>query len=413
MIRFVLMSTLTLALALEASAGLLPLEAGNFWVLRDGQTGETLTVRVGQRVNLQSGETYHYLTGYAGEYAIARENEVGNLVAFQEEGGAERILAGFTEPANQWWTAHGRACPVEGQTLEKRLPYDGPGVRISRALEIRYRPSGCADTGVIAEQFAENIGLVRRVVNTIAGPRNFDLVYARVGSQTIETPHHGRFSVLIDTPAGENAYRVTLRVDTGHTPALRLRFPTAQEFDVALRDPAGTVLWRWSDGRLFDPVPRENLLSDSWSATVLVPKPAEYANGFSVEGWLTGAPGEPKFAATASLPPPRSVPTSDRISSIVLLPPSVRGGEGTVARVTLEGPAPEPAVTLFLGTSSPFVAQVPVLAYVPAGQTTVEFPVTTVAVGQPQEVTISAFSGGKQANAVLRVTEPDKGRTNR
>ncbi|MBY0504448.1 MAG: hypothetical protein K2X03_11090 [Bryobacteraceae bacterium] len=95
--------------------------------------------------------------------------------------------------------------------------------------------------------------------------------------------------------------------------------------------------------------------------------------------------------------------SSDRVESIVLSPRTVRGGEPVTATVTLEGPATFPAVTLFLGTDSPFVAQVPVVYYVPAGRTTVQFTITTSPVWQPRDVKISASSGGHTATAGLRV----------
>lgn len=54
-----------------------------------------------------------------------------------------------------------------------------------------------------SERFAENIGMLRRVVNTIAGPTTFDLVCARVGSQIIEARDRGVFSVSDVRIAGE------------------------------------------------------------------------------------------------------------------------------------------------------------------------------------------------------------------
>lgn len=96
--------------------------------------------------------------------------------------------------------------------------------------------------------------------------------------------------------------------------------------------------------------------------------------------------------------------SSDRLESLVLSPRVVRGGQSVTATIHLEGPASFPAVTVFLGTSSPLVAQVPVVFYVPAGRTSAQFTMTTSPAGQAQDVTISAFSlGGKTVTATLRV----------
>lgn len=393
----------------------MPLSMGNYWVYREVRSGETMTVRVGQPVAMQSGKVYHHLIGYTTPgYVLARIDANGNLVALDEESGVENIVTGFGERDGRWWPAPGRGdCATvkqEGQTQEKRPEYDGPGGRWQGVLEVRYQsPAGCADTGVLAEQFAENIGMLRRVVSTITGPRTFDLVYARVGTQIIETRDRGRFSVALDQPAegspDEDSLRVTLRIDLGFTPAIRLRFPTSQVFDVALRDATGKTVWQWSDGRAFDQATQEVNIGNIWNETVRVPRPAGDLTGYTIEGWLTTMPGEPRFAATAPVPPLREpAPSSGRVASLTISPQTVRAGEKATATVTLEGPAPAPAVTVFLGTGSPGVAQVPVVYYIPAGQRSAQFTVTTSASGQlPQEVTLTASSGGATATATLRV----------
>jgi hypothetical protein len=43
--------------------------------------------------------------------------------------------------------------------------------------------------------------------------------------------------------------RITLRVQK--TGPVELRFPTAQRFDLVLRDPQWRALYQWSDGRVF------------------------------------------------------------------------------------------------------------------------------------------------------------------
>ena len=416
--KSIVLGALSVGLACTAwastAAELMPLSLGNYWVYREARTGETFTIRVGQPVALQSGNVYHYLIGYtASSYVLARIDTNGNLVALDEENGVETLLTGFAEPEGRWWPAPGRGeCATvkqEGQTQEKRMQYDGPGGRWNGALEVRYQsPGGCADTGVLAEQFTENIGMLRRVVTTIAGPRTFDLVYARVGTQIIETRDRGRFSVAVDPPTeADDSLRVTLRVDLGFTSSIRLRFPSSQVFDVALRDAAGKVVWQWSEGRLFDQATREVNIGNVWNETVRVPRPAGAGEltGYTIEGWLTTLPGEPRFAATAPVPPLREpAPLSDRVASLTISPQTVRAGEQATATVTLEGPAPEPAVTVFLGTGSPGVAQVPVVYYIPAGQRSVQFKVTTSASGQlPQDVKLTASSGGATATATLRV----------
>ncbi|MBY0504447.1 MAG: hypothetical protein K2X03_11085 [Bryobacteraceae bacterium] len=307
--RLFILTAITAGLA--CAAELMPLAMGNYWVYREDRTGETFTIRVGQPVATQSGRVYQYLIGYTSSHALARIDESGNLVALDEDTGTEKLLAGLSEPDSRWWPAPGRECLQEGQTLGKRVEHDGPGGRWQRVLAVKYQSSACTDAGVLSEQFAENIGMLRRVVSTLTGPRTFDLVYARIGTQIIETLDRGRFSIAADQPIGQNSLRITLRIDLGFTPAVRLRFPSAQEFEVALRDPDGKIVWRWSDGKFFDQSVHEKLIGNVWSQTVIVPKPSDDLTGYTMEGWLTTSPDEPKFAATAPVPPPRIMPASN------------------------------------------------------------------------------------------------------
>lgn len=293
-----------IALSAVASAGeFLPLEMGNFWVYRESQSGQTFTMRVGTPVWLQSGRVYHALSGYAPGQLLARINEDGHLVALEEESQTERTLTAFTAPEGDWWPAPNRECPLEGNVDAKRSEYAGPAGRFNKTLGVQYRSVSCADAGPTAEQYAENIGLLRREVSTIAGPRTYELVYARIGNMIIENRDRGRFTVSVDQPAGKDIWLVTLRLDIGYVPSLPLRFLTAQEFDVAVRDAKGNVVWTWSDGKVFAQSAQQKSLGNLWSAVVEVPRPAD-AEGYTVEGWLTTAPGEAKVAATAPAPPP-------------------------------------------------------------------------------------------------------------
>ena len=79
----------------------------------------------------------------------------------------------------------------QGQAQARRIPYNGPGGSWEETLEIRYRTAQCNDAGLESEQYAENIGMVRRVVQSFTGPRAYELVYARVGSAIIEGGERG------------------------------------------------------------------------------------------------------------------------------------------------------------------------------------------------------------------------------
>jgi hypothetical protein len=296
-------ASIFVALAGSMMAGeFLPLETGNFWIYRNSVTGEPFTVRVGTPV-VQSGRVYYSLQGYAGRNLLARVDEQGRLVSPEEETEAEKVITAFSGPAGEWWKAEGRECLFEGQTQERRGVHAGPAGRWNEVLEVQYRGVSCADAGPALEQFAENIGMVRRVVSAITGPQSFDLVYARVGKLALESGERGRFTVAAEQMPGEDFWRVTLRLDTGSYPGIRVRFPSAQEYDVALRDATGNVIWRWSDGRFFLQTFQEKEISNNWTAMVRVPHPAssDAVEQYVIEGWLATSPGETGFAAAATV----------------------------------------------------------------------------------------------------------------
>lgn len=285
------------------AADAIPLEMGNYWIYRDLKSSQTFSIQVGQPVWTQTGKQFHYLVGYAPSPVLARISEAGDLVALDPETGLETVLTALSAKSGEWWDAPSRECLTQGQTREGASEYAGPAGRWRTAVQVLYRGIACADAGPVSESFVGNIGMVSRTISTIAGPRSYDLVYARVGNQIIETRDRGRFSVAVEPTTTSGPIRATLRIDIGYHPALALRFNSAQEFDVALRDESGRVVWLWSDGKLFEPGEREKRIGNVWAEAVEIPRPSGTLLGYTVEAWLATAPGAPKFAATAPVPP--------------------------------------------------------------------------------------------------------------
>lgn len=271
-------------------ADMFPLQTGNTWIYHESATGQDLIIRVGTPVVAEE-RVYYSLSGYVEQRVLVRMNETGSMVYLDQETGAERLLTSFEPFERGWWNAPFRQCEQEGQTLEKPGVHDGAAGPILDVQEMRYRSFTCADAGVESEQYAANIGMVRRVVGSIAGPRKFDLVYARVGKQIIDALPHGRFTVSI----GDGAI---LRLQVNSPAPVNLLFPTAQEYDLVLKDEAGNVVWKWSDGQMFAQAAHERTVGTEWSAKVIVPWPAQEGN-YTLQAWLTTATDAPQFAATA------------------------------------------------------------------------------------------------------------------
>ncbi|MDX2149503.1 MAG: BsuPI-related putative proteinase inhibitor [Bryobacteraceae bacterium] len=273
------------------AADFVPLEPGNEWVYRNPALGDTFRVSVGLPV-LLNDRVYHPLDGYTESRLLVRYNDRGDLVMVNEENYAESIVTSFTPLDRAWWQAHGRACDQEGQTAETREVYDGPAGPIRGVLRLRYRTHSCADYGTESELFAENIGMVQRVSTTIAGPRTYDLVYARVGRLIVEASAHTRFTVTVDQTQGSELLRATMRLQLEPASApLKLVFPTSQEYEVVLRDEAGNVVWRFSDSAVFLQALTHKTYHGEWSTTVMIPRPP-----------LTGQPREAIYTVHAFLP---------------------------------------------------------------------------------------------------------------
>jgi len=287
------------------AAEFLPLQTGNTWAYRNADTGEIVTVSVGSP-SVIGEKLYFQLRGYVQSPVLVRVNEKNELVALNEESGSERVLTTFAANRGHWWDASDRICSQEGLTREDRGVHAGAAGPLHDVLEIEYRVKSCADAGVQLEQFAENIGMVRRVVGSIRGPETFDLAYARVGSMEINAAPNATFSVsaLYNLPPGD--ITALLRLRTNSSLPIPLEFASGQEFEVAVLDSAGKTVWKWSDGQVFAQSLHSKVIAGEWAVPVRIPKSALPPNGslpekYTVQAWLTTAGPNPHYASSVPL----------------------------------------------------------------------------------------------------------------
>ncbi len=313
--------TALVAIALNAGAVLgadfFPLQTGNTWTYRAAATGETFNVRVGDTVD-NGGKVYYKLSGYTDADLLVRAEEVyGQLVYWDGNRNQEFLLTSFEPFEGGYWVAPFRPCPEQvGQTQVKRGNHDGPAGPVADALEIRYIPVGCADIGPVEEQYAEHLGMLRRVQTTIAGPRTFDLISARVGNITIDPAPTGRFSVSVGPTPPSSPVSATFRLQLNSAAPLILPFSSGQEFDFTLRDSNGKSLWIWSADKTFVQALHQRNVTDEWTETVEIPWPAAPGGGlqpgnYTVEAWLTTT-GSSLFAATV----PVTIPSKEEPAAL-------------------------------------------------------------------------------------------------
>jgi hypothetical protein len=92
------------------------------------------------------------------------------------------------------------------------------------------------------------------------------------------------------------------------------------------------------------------------------------------------------------------------VAGVSLAPKSLVGGGTSTATVTLTGNAPAGGVTVWLASSDPATASVPVSVVVPAGVSTATFTVTTHPVAAATSAAISVALVGTTAAAAITVT---------
>jgi hypothetical protein len=302
-----LLGTIIVAIGLHScalfGADFFPLQEGNTWTYREPATGQTLNVRVGQPLTI-AGHLYYDLIGYTDTDLQVRIDETfGALVYWDGVRNQEILLTSFEQFEGGHWVAPFRPCPLQdGQGQLKLGNHDGPAGPIVGVLEIQYRAIGCADVGPLREQFADHLGMLRRVVSTIAGPRTFDLIAARVGNVTIDAAPSASFSVSLGPATGASPVLATFRLHVNSKLPLTLSFSSGQEYDFALKDSAGTTLWKWSASQTFLQALHQRIVADEWSATVEIPWPTTsggvlQAGDYTVEAVVTNANTLP-FAAT-------------------------------------------------------------------------------------------------------------------
>jgi hypothetical protein len=294
-------------MAESAAPQFFPLSFGNRWMYRSTSTAETREITVGTPV-MTNGLVYWRVTGYAAEPVYMRVAKDGSLYVLDESMESEVLATRFS--GYESYLTPIAECPHLAQPVEERVPAEGPSGMQAAAAEIRYQSMGCADTGLIGELYIENLGLVRRTVQTLIGPREFELVSARVGPITFEAQPDVAFRLVlerdqIERPANEpGELRASLALSVRSQP-LRLRFPSGQRYDLEIKDGSGRTLALWSSGRFFTQEISEIVAGDL-RYTVAMPLTGidgqRLPDGtYRVHAWLTTEGAERRFAASAEI----------------------------------------------------------------------------------------------------------------
>ncbi|MGJ5814953.1 BsuPI-related putative proteinase inhibitor [Paludibaculum fermentans] len=288
----------------------LPLGDGNYWTYRSDRASQSFTITVGTPYQFND-QVYYSVKGYGVANGFLRSTAEGDLLQVDMEAGTESPVTIFA-PGKQWESPLS-GCQQTGEASAKRGGYAGPAGIFASAVTVTYGPGACSDAGFTEETYVENVGLVRRVVSTLAGPVQYDLVAARVGKFTFSADP----SVIVRLSVPENSLQRQTAVEALHLRAVlhvgaisalsvKVRFPTSQRYDLVLRNAAGEVVYRWSDGKAFLDVVGEEFVGGGPKAyqiedAIDAAAAANLADGiYTLEAWLTTGDG-PKFSSTVSV----------------------------------------------------------------------------------------------------------------
>jgi hypothetical protein len=284
-----------------------PLAVGNEWVYSDG--ARTFTVQVLRETREANFTGYFEVSGYflddTAKVSKLRRGPLGQILEYNP-GGDDFLWYRLGNYRGTWRMETGEYVPcISGSRISVGAvgaKVDVPAGIFERTLRLDFA-APCIDGGMASEHFADGVGLVQRVLNTIAGPRTVRLVAAHVGSTKLPAASYG-LEISLDRPVYYNNLmppilnpwptaraRLVVRNETGFP--VEFVFPTAQRFDFIVRDALGKEMLRWSDGRAFAQVGgRETLIQGSRVfATEIVLKSREGktlpAGFYSLTGYLT------------------------------------------------------------------------------------------------------------------------------
>lgn len=267
-----------------AQADHFPLGSGNQWVYRSEGAGFTtvFTVEVKQSQSF-NGKDYFEVEGFPEQNRVWLRNDgAGKVWMWDVEARAESIWIDFAAQPPSVFKPGSDPCASSAAVETREGEYKGPVGEFKNALVVRYAPGSCADAGLERDVFLPWIGLVRRTSQSFIGPRNYDLIYARLGA-TVVTGGESGFSLTLDRavytanlmpPVDPRrsvptaVLRLTVR-NSGGEP-LELSFNSSQRFNIVIYDSAGKVVYNWMAARLFMPVTgKESILGEkNWTEAI-------------------------------------------------------------------------------------------------------------------------------------------------
>ncbi|MGJ5819621.1 BsuPI-related putative proteinase inhibitor [Paludibaculum fermentans] len=290
----------------RAQTDYFPLQAGNQWIYRSTAGSFTLQVVESQAAGDQE---YFLVRGLPSQpEVLLRKDDAGRIFIWDAASKTDKVWLDLTAAEGVETETGVDSCNKSSVVTSRQAAYKGPVGEFSNALTVRYTIANCADAGIDSDAWLPSVGLLRRTWQTFAGPRPYDLVYAKLGGRTVISEPELAFGLSLDRavyvadlmpPVDPNKavplllLRMTLRNTTRDN--LTLNFPSGQVYDLVIRSANGRQVYQWSASKTFAAVLHSETIKGESNWVVSVPLGDQttaasqpWPDGrYTVEAWLT------------------------------------------------------------------------------------------------------------------------------
>jgi hypothetical protein len=135
----------------------------------------------------------------------------------------------------------------------------------------------------------------------------YDLIYAKAGGMTISQPEVAfSLSAAVSTAGSPPTLITRLTLRNSQPGPISLTFNSGQLYDLELRNEAGDVVFRWSNGRLFSQIVQTIAFQPGETNYVIETALADRtgkplpAGKYIAQGWLTAAGPAKAYSASIS-----------------------------------------------------------------------------------------------------------------
>jgi hypothetical protein len=161
-----------------------PLEPGNVWMYALAAPGTTTSFRT---ISVEGRDTLNNIeysrVRYFERIVHLRANTDGSIVSFNRTTNSEEAWLKLNEPVGTSFDARIDQCVTTGRVEERGAQVTTPAGIFDDTVRLSFQGS-CADAGTTQQVYANGVGPVVHEETSFAGPRRYQLVYYRTGSET-------------------------------------------------------------------------------------------------------------------------------------------------------------------------------------------------------------------------------------